>query len=457
MANILVVDDEEIVRETLDDIISEYGHHVAQASSVKSAIALIQESEYDIAIVDLRIDADYDGLEILKTIKEVSSDTEVIMLTGHATVDTAVTAMKLGAYDYLNKPVNIEELEVLISRALEKKELANSVKSLQTQLKEKYGMNNIIGNTPAMQAVFSVIERVSQVKSAVLITGESGTGKELVARAIHVNSPRSNKPFIPVNSAAISNELQESEFFGHAKGAFTGAINKKKGIFEEADGGTVFLDEIADASLSTQAKLLRFLENGEIRRVGENIPLHVDVRLIAATNKDLVKAVEKGTFREDLFYRINVINIHLPPLRERKDDIPILVKYFIQKYTEDKPKSNYEISDSALSLLMKYDWPGNVRELQNVIQHAVAFTRGNVILPDSLPTHIRSSNNSILNKAIESAMPLEELEKVYIQKILDDNSWNCEKAAEILKIGKATIYRKIKEYGLIRHDSGSDS
>ncbi len=444
-------------RETLDDIISEYGHHVAQASSVKDAITLIQESEFDIAIVDLRIDADYDGLEVLKTIKEVSSDTEVIMLTGYATVDTAVTAMKLGAYDYINKPVNIEELEVLMSRALEKKELANSVKSLQTQLKEKYGTNSIIGNTPAMQEVFSVIERVSQVKSAVLITGESGTGKELVARAIHVNSPRSNKPFIPINSAAIPNELQESEFFGHARGAFTGAISKKKGLFEEADGGTVFLDEIADASLSTQAKLLRFLENGEIRRVGENIPIYVDVRLIAATNKDLVKAVEKGTFREDLFYRINVINIHLPPLRERKDDIPILVKYFIQKYTADKSKGNYEISDSTLSLLMKYDWPGNIRELQNVIQHAVAFTRSNVISTDSLPNHIRSTGDSIINRAVKNNMPLDELEKAYIQKVLDDNSWNCEKAAEILRIGKATIYRKIKEYGLVRHGSGGNN
>ena len=456
MANILVVDDEKLVRETLDDIISEYGHHVAQASSVKDAVTLIQENEFDIAIVDLRIEADYDGLEVLKIIKETSSDTEVIMLTGFATVDTAVTAMKLGAYDYLNKPVNIEELEVLISRALEKKELANSVKSLQTQLKERYGTNSIIGNTPAMQEVFSVIERVSQVKSAVLITGESGTGKELVARAIHVNSPRSNKPFIPINSAAIPNELQESEFFGHAKGAFTGAISKKKGLFEEADGGTVFLDEIADASLSTQAKLLRFLENGEIRRVGENIPVYVDVRLIAATNKDLIKAVEKGTFREDLFYRINVINIHLPPLRERKDDIPMLVKYFIQKYTTDKAKINYEISDSALSLLMKYDWPGNIRELQNVIQHAVAFTRGNVISIDSLPNHIRTAGNSIINRAFESNMPLEELEKAYIQKVLDDNSWNCEKAAEILRIGKATIYRKIKEYGLVRHSSNDN-
>jgi len=451
MANVIIVDDDEIVRNTISDFIAEYGHHVNEAPSAEEAVSMAQDNDFDIAIVDLRIRTINDGMDVLKAIKEISPDTEVIMLTGHGTVDTAVESMKLGAYDYIEKPVNFQKLEMLIYRAMEKKDLANSVKSLQKQLKQRYGISNIIGNTPAMHAIFAAIERVSQVRSAVLITGESGTGKELVARAIHANSLRSNKPFIPVNSAAITDELQESELFGHAKGSFTGAIRSKKGIFEEADGGTVFLDEIADASLSTQAKLLRFLENGEIRRVGENTPIHVDVRLIAATNKELEKSVEEKTFREDLFYRINVIGIHLPPLRERKDDIPTLVEFFIRKYTSDSEKK-LKCHEDAISIFMQYDWPGNIRELQNVIQHAVAFAQGDTILPDSLPTHIRSAGNKLFYDAKGRNLPLSDLEKSYIIQILENFSWNCEKAAEALGIGKATIYRKIKEYGISRPD-----
>lgn len=449
MAEILVVDDDRMIREILYDFITDCGHDVTLAGSSEEAISLIKDRNFDIAIVDIRLNSNDDGIGVLKVAKTVSPDMEVIMLTAHASVDTAVESMKLGAYDYINKPVNFEELELIIYRALEKRELAASVKSLQTQLKHWYGTDNIIGNTPIMKSIIANIERVALVKSAVLITGESGTGKELVARAIHARSPRSNKPFIAINSAAIPEELQESELFGHVRGSFTGAVRDKKGIFEEAHGGTVFLDEIADASLSTQAKLLRFLENGEIRRVGENKPIYVDARLIAATNKDLSKAVEQGTFREDLFYRINVIQIHLPPLRERKDDIPMLVEYFMLKYSLENGKEISRISPEALSILMEYSWPGNVRELQNAIQHAVAFTRGNVLTPDSLPLHIRNVKGDILSEAKKSQMTLHELEKLYITQVLEDSSWNCEKAAKKLGIGKATIYRKIRKYGII--------
>lgn len=446
MANILVVDDSESIRDVLSHFLTRNGHHIAQAASGEEAIASMQEDIFDIAIIDIRMDG-VSGLDLLKIVKDISPDTEIITITGYATVDTAVEAMKLGAYDFVTKPVSIEELLLIMNRALGKREFTDSVKAIKTQVKEKHRFTNIIGNTPAMLRVSALIERVCHVDSAVLVTGESGTGKELVARTIHTNSRRRHRPFVPVNCAALPEDIQESELFGHAKGAFTDAISSKKGLFEEAHSGTVFLDEIADASSATQAKLLRFLENGEIRRVGENTPVYVDVRLIAATSKDISEAVKEKAFREDLYYRINVIRIHLPPLRERKDDISHLAHHFMRKYARHTGKNIHHISQEVLSLLMEYDWPGNVRELQNAIQHAVAFTRDDAIFPSSLPSHVRTGGDEILPQSPRERMSLYELKRAYTLQMLEKYSWNCAKAAAALGIGRATIYRKLKEYG----------
>ncbi|MFC1717221.1 sigma-54-dependent transcriptional regulator [Candidatus Poribacteria bacterium] len=448
MANILVVDDLEPIRDVLSGVLTKNGHRVSEAASGEEAVALVQEDIFDIAIVDFRMGG-LDGLDLLKVVKEISPDTEIIMLTGHATIDTAVRAMRLGVYDFVTKPINMEELTLIINRVLESKELADSVRVLRTQAKERYRFPDIIGNASSMLAVFALMERVCQFDSAVLITGESGTGKELVARAIYDNGPRSDQVFIPVNCAALPENIQESELFGHMKGAFTDAISGKKGLFEEAHGGTVFLDEIAEASLPTQAKLLRFLAEGEIRRVGGNTPVRVDVRLIAATSKDLLQAVEEKTFREDLYYRINVVRIHLPPIRERKDDIPLLAHHFVKKYAQNKKANVRHLSRETLALLMQYDWPGNVRELENAIQHAVAFTRDDTILPSVLPNHIRPSGDDTLPQVRNDQMSLYEIEKAYILQVLEEHSWDRAEAAAALGIGRATIYRKLKEYDFV--------
>jgi two-component system response regulator HydG len=444
MANILIVDDSEPMREILSYALTKGNHHCSQAATGEEAIALIRDDIFDITLVDLKMDG-INGLDLLRIIREISPDTESIMITGNATIDSAVEAMKLGAYDFVTKPVNREELLITINKALEKQRMVENVKALHMQLKERYKYPDIIGNTPSMSSVFSMIDRISQYDTTVLITGESGTGKELVAKAIHNSSLRRDKPFIPINCAALPENIQASEFFGHVKGSFTDALEVKKGLFEEADGGTVFLDEIGDAAPSTQAKLLRFMENGEVRRVGENTPIYIDVRLIAATNQNLSNAVAEGKFRKDLFYRIDVIKIHIPPLRERKDDIPLLVYHFMQKYNRDTALNAYSISREALSLLTKYDWQGNVRELQNAIQHAIALSRNGTISTSHLPSYIKSYNGKApVSK--ENYMSLYELKKSYTLQMLSKNSWDYKKTAEDLGIGKSTIYRKLKEY-----------
>lgn len=449
MANILIADDMESIRDVLEATFAIDGHNIALAASGEEAIRLIQEDIFDIAVADIRM-GEVGGLDFLRTIKEVSPDTEVIMMTGYATVDMAVESMKLGSYDFVTKPINIEELLLITNRILKKRELTHSVRALRTQVKGRYKFTDMVGNAPAMLSIFALMEIVCQFDSAVLVTGESGTGKELVALAIHDNSPRRDRPFIPINCAALPENIQESELFGHAKGAFTDAVDGKAGLFAEADRGTVFLDEIGEAAPATQAKLLRFLQNGEIRRVGENLPIHVDARLIAATNKDLWEAVQKGTFREDLYYRINVIRIHLPPLRRRKDDIPLLVHHFVQKYADRAGKNIDSVSREALSLLMEYDWPGNVRELQNAIQHAIAFTNDSAISPSSLPPHVQAGREDVSPRNDNEWLSLYDLKKSYTLKVLEAASWNCKKTAEILGVGRATIYRKLKEYDVSR-------
>ncbi len=448
MANILVVDDESTIRDVLMNFLKNYNHQVSPADSGEKAISLIQDNIFDIAIVDLKM-GEISGMEVLMFIKDISPDTEVIMVTGYGTIDIAVKAMKLGAYDFITKPlVDYEKLKLVIERIMEKRAIANGVKALRVQEKDKNKFANIIGTTPVMLKVLSMIEKVCHFDSAVLITGESGTGKELVARTIHANSSRKDKPFVPINCAAMPENLQESELFGHVKGSFTDAIRDKKGLFEEAHGGTIFLDEIADASLSTQLKLLRFLESGEIRRVGENNPIYVDTRLISATNKNIAEEIEKKNFRADLYYRINVVEIHLPPLRERKDDIPLLAQYFLKKHANKAKKNINSISKDAISIMMEYDWYGNIREFENAIQHAITFSNGDVITPDSLPDYIKSDVMDSKSKKKQS--PLSELEKSYIVQLLDECSWNIEKISKISGIGKTTLYRKLKEYNISR-------
>jgi len=446
MSNILIVDDESSIRDMLRDFLTMDRHQIMDADSGEKAIELIQDNIFDIAVLDLRM-GKVSGMDVLEFIRETSPDTEVIIITAHGDIDIAIKAMRLGAFDFITKPFGLNELGLVMERALKKKEITNNVKALQIYGEGKNRFSDIIGTAPDMTKVLTLIEKVCRYDSSVLITGESGTGKDLVAKTVHANSSRKDKIFIPVSCAALSNSLQESELFGHVKGAFTDAIDDKKGIFEEAHEGTVFLDEIAEASPSTQLKLLRFLEDGEIRRVGKNIPTYVDVRLITATNKNLAKAIEEGKFRLDLYYRINVIEIHLPPLRDRKDDIPLLVRHFIKKYTNESGK-NYDISQNAFKMLMEYSWPGNVRELQNVIQHAITFSNDNIITPECFPKSIRSYSNQPTVREKSKHTPLYWLEKAYILQVLEECAWNVDKASKASGISKPTIYRKVKEYNV---------
>jgi DNA-binding NtrC family response regulator len=446
LANILVADDDAIIGKFLLEFFEENNHQVVLAESGEKAIKLIQENIYDIAVLDVKM-GNIGGLDVLEYLKDISPDTEAIMITGKGTIPIAVQAMRSGAYDFITKPLNPNELKLVIDRSLERREIAIGMKVFQDQKREKEKFSNIIGSTPAISKVFDLIEKVCKFSTSVLITGESGTGKELVARTIHANSPRKNFPFMPVNCAAIPESLQETEFFGHAKGAFTDAVDQKRGLFEDADKGTIFLDEIADSSPSTQLKLLRFLEDGEIRRVGENTSIHVDVRLITATNKNILKAIEERNFREDLYYRIRVVEIRLPSLRERKDDIPLLADYFLKLYSKRSDKKIGKISPQTLKILMQYDWPGNVRELQSAIQYSVAFSNKDTISPEFLPSHIKTENGKRIPNIKNNHMTLKEIEAVYINHILDSFPKNLTKASEILGVSRTTLYRKLKEYG----------
>jgi len=448
MANVLVIDDEASVRDVLNNALVMKDHRVTEAASGEEAVVSLRKDIFDVAIVDLRLGG-MDGLDVMRVIKDVSPDTEVIMLTGYGTVDVAIEAMNLGAYDFVTKPVRMDELLLIVDRALEKKKLADSAKALRVQLKDGHRFPDIIGSTPDMLKVCELIEKACHSDSAVLIVGESGTGRELVARTIHANSSRSDKPFVCMNCADFPENLQERELFGYIKGAFAGAIRSKKGLFEETQGGTVLLNEVAEACPTVQAGLLTLLEDGEIRRVGDDTPIYVDTRLITATDKDISKMVEEKAFREDLYHIINTLQIYLPPLRERKDDIPLLAQHFVRKFSRNTGKDIRNISRKAFLLLMEYDWHGNVRELQDAIRHAVAITDGSIILPESLPLNVQSGGEEILLKGKSGKMSLYELEKAYILQVLEEYSWNYEKAAEILGIGKATISRKLKEYGIV--------
>ena len=386
-ARILVIDDEQSIQEFLRLLLEEGGYRVTTAGSVEEGRDRFQQDGFDLVLCDM-IMPDGNGLDLLQEIKQQEARTSVIMMTAYTSTKTAIEAMKQGAYDYISKPFDVEELKVVVQKALEKAELVDENLFLRRELEDKYRFSNIIGRSRPMQEICALIERVSRTSSTVLVEGESGTGKELIARAIHYESPRAGHRFLSVNCGALPEDLLESELFGHERGSFTGAVREKKGLFREAHGGTLFLDEISEMSPSMQVKLLRALQEKKVRRVGGNEEEEVDVRIIAATNRDLKEQTETGQFREDLFYRINVIPIRLPPLRRRREDIPLLVDFFIKKYSEGMGIDPKKISVEVMRTLESYHWPGNVRELENVIERALALSTGEAMGTDDLPAHL---------------------------------------------------------------------
>jgi len=401
------------------------------------------ESVYDLVISDLKLPG-IDGMDVLRSVQKLARDTSVIIVTAYATVDTAVEAMKEGAEDYIAKPFNLEEIRLVVRKVLDKKALVDDNRFLRNQLKKKYSFGNIVGNSEAMVEVYKTIEKIKDSRATILILGETGTGKELVARAIHFNSVRSEKPFLPVNCAALAETLLESELFGYVKGAFTGAVRDKQGVFEVAHGGTVFLDEIGDISPRLQQILLRVLENGEIQPVGSTVRRKVDVRVVAATNRDLGNMVKQGTFRADLYYRLNVISLELPPLRMRTEDIAMLAGHFLRKYAAENEKAINDMSRDALQLLERYTWPGNVRELENVVERATLLETSREITPESLPENIRNAPQAPPVNPDADLQTLAEVGRTYIETVLKKTGGNKARASEILGINRTSLWRMIQ-------------
>lgn len=445
---ILVVDDEKIKLITLLDALSKEGYDVEGVEDGMAALKKLEGSRFDIVVADLKLPK-MDGLELLKHVKEKYQDTEVIIMTAYGTIESAVSAMKIGAHDYLTKPFPTEELLLKVQRLIKYQALAKENILLHNQLDERYGIDNIIGKNKRMQEIYELIKTIAPGESNVVIYGESGTGKELVAHAIHHNSLRKNGPFIKVSCATLSESILESELFGHEKGAFTGALNRKPGRFELADGGTIFLDDVDDMSPLVQVKLLRVLQEREFERVGGTETVKVNVRVVAASKKDLGESVKTGKFREDLYYRLNVIAIHLPLLRERKDDVPLLVYHFLKKYTAKSGKKIEEISPDALSRMLEYNWPGNIRELENAIERAVALSRGIILTVKDLPTLIAQGEPQI---TITEKSPttiegiVKDAEKEHIIRILRETGGKKNEAAKILGISRKTLWEKINLY-----------
>ncbi len=452
---ILVADDEKSMREFLEIMLRKEGYRVTLASNGEEAVRWAEKEIFDLALLDIRMPK-LDGLLALKKIKSLSPETVVVIITAFASTDTAIRAMKEGAYDYITKPFKVDEIKLIIRNALEKKKLEKENLILKQVVQERYHFGNIIGQSPKMLEVYSLLEKVAPTKTNILITGESGTGKELVAKAIHYNSPRRDKPFVTLNCGAIPESLIESELFGHMKGAFTDAISTKKGLFEVADEGTIFLDEISELPLMMQVKLLRVIQDKEFKRVGGTEDIRVDVRIISATNKDLEEAVREKRFREDLFYRLNVIQIKLPPLRERKEDIPLLAHHFLKKYSEELGKSITRISPEALQFLMNYDFPGNVRELQNIIERAVALETGSELslqnlssyLENQLPAKRSPFEIELPEEGIDLEKVVADLEKMLLLKALDRAKGVKKKAAELLNINFRSMRYRLEKYGL---------
>ena len=445
---ILVIDDNEEHAIATAEALQKVGCKCRIATSGKEGLEIIEAGGIDIVITDL-IMHDIDGLQILKTTKERLPEAEVILITGYGTVETAVDAMQKGAATYLLKPININHLRAEVGKLVEKQNLIRSNRELHKQLDEKFGLSGIIGNSQKMQKVLNVVNQISGTTATVLITGESGTGKELISKIIHNNSLRKNNPLVVLNAAAIPENLLESELFGHEKGSFTGAMYQRKGKFEYANHSTLFLDEIGDMPLSTQVKLLRVIEDGVVTRVGSNESIEVDVRLLAATNQDLEKLIKEGKFREDLYFRLNVVSIKLPPLRERLEDIPLLMDAFLREFSQIHNKKVSIISPEARKILYKYPWPGNVRELKNCIESMVVVSTKNAIDVEDIPDHIlqRSSETSTVPSLV-AGITIEEAERELIKSTLATVGGNREEAANMLGIGERTLYRKLDRYGL---------
>ena len=449
MAKILVADDELSMREFLKILLTKEGHEVICAADGEEALSLFQAHPCDLLVSDIKM-AKVDGLELLRKVKEFRPNMAVVMITAYGSPEDAIAAMKAGAYDYLTKPFKLKEIKSVIHNALSKP-IGKDMEEAPAGI-----FNNLVSHSPKMLKIFNLIKQVGATKTNVLISGESGTGKELVARAIHQTSPRNGKPFVTINCSAIPENLMESELFGYVKGAFTGAVTNKKGLFETAHGGTVFLDEIGDLSPLLQVKLLRVIQEREFIPVGDTQTVSVDVRLISATNKDLEQEIIQGRFREDFFYRLNVVHIHLPPLRERREDIPLLAQYFLEKYSRELGKDIRSISSYALDVLMKYNFPGNVRELENIIERSVALENSNIVLPDSLvlSEHKREGRKTELpsfhltSAGMDLEKELSELEKELLQHALQLSNGVIKKAAELLHLSFRSMRWKIKKYGL---------
>ncbi|MCG6916239.1 MAG: sigma-54 dependent transcriptional regulator [Deltaproteobacteria bacterium] len=448
---ILVIDDEENMRHMLAVLLEKEGYQVDSAANGKEGLELSLESFYDIILCDLKMPV-MDGMAYLQNFQDSGQESTVIVMSAYGTLDTAIEAMKLGAYDYVSKPFKADEILLTLRKAEERERLRKENRLLQQSMRERYSFAQMIGPSPAMQEIFATIEKVADYKTSVLITGESGTGKELIARAIHYNSSRADKPLVTVNCGAIPETLLESELFGHKKGAFTDAIRDKKGLFQEAHGGSILLDEIGELPRQLQVKLLRALQEEEIKRVGDNLSIKIDIRVMAATTKDLAEEVKGGRFRDDLYYRINVLHIWVPPLRERQEDIPLLIHHFIDKTSKRLNSEVTGVSPAAGRALQAYSWPGNVRELENIIERAMVMANGSTIGREDLPSYLQPQEETVEYFTDDENLSIKEasrkLEKVLIRKALEKTEGNRTQAAKILEISHPALLYKMKAYGL---------
>ncbi len=449
---VLVVDDQEAHAQAVAESLERIGYECQVATSGPEGAKKIEDEDFAVIITDLRMDA-LDGLALLRKAKLELPDAEVVLITGHGDIKSAVAAMQQGAATYLTKPVDINELRAVVDKVAQRQRLARANLELQRRLDEKFGFEGVVGNSPQMHAVIDKLRQIAATHATVLIEGETGTGKELVAKAIHNNSPRKNKPFVPLNCTALNENLLEDELFGHEPGAYTGADRLRKGKFEYANGGTLFLDEVGDMPLTLQAKLLRVIEDGQIFRIGGNEAIKVNVRILSATNRDLEAAVAKGQFRQDLYFRLKVVTIRLPPLRERREDIPLLAAHFLKELSDRHGKAATGIAAEARRALAVYDWPGNVRELRNLIESMVVHDRDGILGLDDLPEtepirRLRPGAAGAQFPGDLVGQPLEAVERFYIQQALEQTHGNREEAATMLGIGERTLYRKIKQWGL---------
>ena len=446
MAKVLIVDDQQSILDVLSIMLKREGYEVLTALSGEEAIEVVRNDSIDLAITDLKM-VPVDGIGVLEEIKKIDSEVAVIVMTAYASIQTAIDAMKKGAFEYVIKPFKMDELRLLIQRALEQRSIIQENRSLKQQIQQKYTFDQLIGSSKQMQDLFSLIRKVAPTDSTVLVYGESGTGKELVARALHYNSKRRDRAFEPINCAALPEPLLESELFGHVKGAFTGAYVDKQGLFVAADKGTIFLDEVSAMSTAMQSKLLRVLQEREVKRVGDTRQRKVDVRVVAATNEDLKESVKKGTFREDLYYRLSVIPIEIVPLRQKKEDVPLLVKHFLDQQNK-KTGRNRRINPDALDILVGYDWPGNIRELENVVERACTLCEGDVILPGDLPPSLLNGSDSPGRVDHSLRSVLRDSERRHIRNVLKKAEGEKKKAAEILGISIPSLYRKLDQLGI---------